>query len=37
MDENEQKRKEVDKVLSKALLDFQFDDDTENKEEEDEY
>ena len=34
LEENELKRKEVDKVLSKALLDFQFDTDSENKESE---
>ena len=34
VEENELKRKEVDKVLSKALLDFQFDTESENKESE---
>ncbi len=34
MEENEKKRNEVDKVLSKALMDFHFDDESENKESE---
>ena len=34
VEENELKRKEVDKVLSKALLDFDFDSGSENKESE---
>ena len=33
-EENEQKRKEVDKILSKALLDFNFTEESENKESE---
>ena len=34
VEENEIKRKEVDKVISKALLDFNFDTESENKESE---